>query len=77
VIQRDVDDFLVEVRWRHERRDDLAERIEPLYSSMLGHRVNVHVVDVEELTRSGSGKIRVVESRVGLAQPTGLQQSHG
>jgi len=77
VIQREVDDFLVQVRWRDGRRDDLVGRIEALYSSMMGYPVGVHVADVEEIPRSGSWKFRLVESRVDRTRSMPMQQLRG
>ena len=64
VVQRAVDDFLVQVRWRDGRREDLVERIQPFYEQTLGAPVTVEVQDVDVMPRSRSGKVRVVESHV-------------
>jgi hypothetical protein len=68
IVQRAVDDFLVQVQWREERREELVERIALYYATILGARVNVEVEDVEKMPRSCSGKFRVVESWVSGSQ---------
>ena len=65
VVQRTVEDFLIQVEWRSGRRDDLVERIAPVYAMTMGHRVQIEVEDVDRLPRSPSGKLRLVESWVG------------
>ena len=64
VVQRSIDDFLVQVRWMDGRREDLVERIRPFYEAVLEASVNVEVQDVDVMPRSRSGKFRVVESYV-------------
>jgi len=67
IVQRAVDDFLVQVEWRDGRRDDLVERIAPAYAHTMGHAVNVDVQDVHRVPRAPSGKFRLVESSIDRA----------
>jgi len=67
VVPRAPDDFLIEVVWRAERRQDLIERIPSAFASILGATVGVTVIDVDAIASPLRGKARLVESRVGTA----------
>lgn len=67
IVQRKVDDFLIQVEWKAGRRDDLVERIAPAYAKTMGHPVRVETQDVDRVPRAPSGKFRLVESSIGRA----------
>ena len=64
VIQRAVDDFLIEVEWRSDRREDLVARMAPAIEWVLGSPVRVECRDVTEIRVGPSEKFRQVVSLV-------------
>lgn len=64
VIQRDVDDFLVEVVWRGRPVSDFRERITETYSRAMGGPVHVELREVDRLSASPGRKVRWLESLV-------------
>ena len=66
IVQREIDDFLVEVEWRDDRREAMAELIQPALSAVLGTRVSVEVRDVQGFAPTRLQKFKVVESQVPL-----------
>ena len=64
LVQRAVDDILVEVVWKAEPVPDLAWKMKEAYSRELGGAVNVELRSVDRLSGAPGGKYRWVESRV-------------
>ncbi|MGH2739649.1 MAG: phenylacetate--CoA ligase family protein [Actinomycetota bacterium] len=64
IVQRAVDDFLLEVIWRNGPVSGLEQEVASRYSAVLGCRVRVQVTALRELSRSPSGKVQLVKSRV-------------
>jgi len=64
LVQRAVDDILVEVVWKAGPVPDLARKMKEAYSRELGGAVNVELRSVDRLSVAPGGKYRWVESRV-------------
>ncbi|HYU57191.1 MAG TPA: hypothetical protein VEO00_03975, partial [Actinomycetota bacterium] len=64
IVQRAVNDFLLEVVWRDAPVPDLAERLGTVYARLLGGPVAVVVRTVDRLVVPPGSKYRLVESRV-------------
>jgi hypothetical protein len=64
IIQREVDDILVEVVWRDEPAPDFAEKMAAASSRALGGPVRVEVREVERISRPRGRKFRWLESLV-------------
>ena len=64
IVQREVDDFLVEVEWKTGRMEPLIALIQPAFSTILRTRVSVEVRDVDHFTSREQHKFKVVESQV-------------
>lgn len=64
VVQREVDDFLVEVVWREDPIPHLAAEMAHTYSEICGGPVRVELRSVDRLSTTPGRKFRWLESRV-------------
>lgn len=71
VVQRAVDDFLIEVEWLGVPLEELTDLARAVYSKEVGVPVRVEVRTVERVSNPQSGKFRMVES---LVRPEDLSQ---
>lgn len=64
VVQRQVDDFLVEVVWRGDPIPNLADEMAQIYSETCGGPVRVELRPVDRLSTTPGRKFRWLESKV-------------